>query len=108
RRGYQPYLTHVPLSYAALRAGDYEVTHAVYPSDALAAARWRGRTGRPAVLSYLGMSDREGLGEFRRGRDLMVAALRGCDAVVALSRSAADAFADTLGYPARVISPGVD
>jgi glycosyltransferase involved in cell wall biosynthesis len=36
------------------------------------------------------------------------AALRGCDAVVALSRHAAEEFERTLGYEARVIAPGVD
>ena len=50
-RWYEPYITHVPLSYAALRAGRYDVAHAVYATDALAAARWRRRTGRPALLS---------------------------------------------------------
>jgi len=103
----EPYLTHVPLSYAALRAGDYDLAHAVYPTDALAAARWRARTGRPAVLSYLGIPDREWLAYHRRGTVLRAAA-RGCDVVVALSRAAADAFALWLGYQAPVINPGVD
>ena len=65
-RMYEPYMTHVPLTYAALRAGDYDLAHAVYPTDALAAARWRKRTGRPAVLSYLGIPDREWLAHHRR------------------------------------------
>lgn len=108
RRLYEPYLTHVPLSYAALRAGDYDLAHAVHPPDALAAARWRRVTGRPALLSYLGVPDHAGLLE-RRGRlELIRSALRGCDAVVALSRYAADAFERWLGYQAPVIAPGVD
>jgi glycosyltransferase involved in cell wall biosynthesis len=108
RRGYEPYLTHVPLSYAALRTRRYDVAHAVYPADALAAARWSARTGRPAVLSYLGIPDRAGLRYRRRRLEVLQAALRGCAAVVALSRHAADAFAHWLGYEARVIAPGVD
>jgi glycosyltransferase involved in cell wall biosynthesis len=108
RRGYEPFLTHVPLSYVALRAGSYDVAHAVYPTDALAAARWRRRTGRPAILSYLGIPDLQGIREFRRRREVLLAALDGCDAVVALSAYAADAFRTWLGYDAPVIAPGVD
>lgn len=106
-RMFEPYLTHVPLTYAALRAGEYDVAHAVYANDALAAARWRRKTGRPAVLSYLGISNRAWLAERRRGAVLRVA-LRDCDRVVALSRHAAAAFARVLGYEAPVIEPGVD
>ncbi len=108
RRAYEPYLTHVPLSYAALRAGRYDLAHAVHAPDALAAARWRGRTGRPALLTYMGIPDHAGLRERRRRTECVLGALRGCDAVVALSRFAADAFARWLGYEARVIAPGVD
>jgi glycosyltransferase involved in cell wall biosynthesis len=108
RRGYEPYLTHLPLSYLALRLGSYDLAHAVYPPDALAAVRWKRRTGRPVVLSYLGIPDQPGLTEFRRRRDVVIRALRGCDAVIALSRYAARAFEQSLGYEARVISPGVN
>ena len=106
-RMYEPYMTHVPLTYAALRARDYDVTHAIYPTDALAAARWRRRTGRPAILSYLGIPDGKWLRE-RHRFEVLRAALAGCDAVVALSHHAAAAFERWLGYQARVIQPGVD
>ncbi len=108
RRLYEPYLTHVPLSYAALRAGSYDVAHAVHPPDALAAARWRERTGRPAILSYMGIPDHAGLLERRKRLEIVLGALERCDAVVALSRCAAGAFERWLGYSARVIPPGVD
>jgi glycosyltransferase involved in cell wall biosynthesis len=108
RRQYEPYLTHVPLSYMALSAGAYELAHAVYPADALAAIRWKKRTGRPALLSYMGIPDRRGLCERRRRLDVMRRAVKGCDAVVALSASAAEAFAYWLGVEARVIPPGVN
>ncbi len=107
RRMFEPYVTHVPLSYAALRMGDYDLAHAVYPTDAVAAARWRKRTGRPAILSYLGIPSREWMAGQRRGEVLRLA-LRGCDAVTALSRYAADAFERVLGYQAPVIAPGID
>jgi glycosyltransferase involved in cell wall biosynthesis len=108
RRGYEQYLTHVPLSYAALRAGGYAVAHAVYPTDALAAARWRTRSGRPALLSYLGIPDAAGLQERRWHRELVARALTDTDCVVALSEHAAAAFARSFGYSAPVIAPGVD
>jgi len=108
RRGYEPYLTHVPLSYAALRAARYDVAHAVHPPDAVAAARWSRRTGRPAILSYLGIPDRPGLREKRKRLETTLRALDGCAAVVALSAFAADEFRRTLGYDAPVIHPGVD
>jgi glycosyltransferase involved in cell wall biosynthesis len=108
RRHYQPYLTHVPLSYLALRAGSYDIGHAVYPTDALAAGHWRKRTGRPALMSYMGIPDRRGLCEFRGGIEIMLAAVRGCDAVVTLSRHAAEAAQRWLGREAHVIPPGVD
>jgi glycosyltransferase involved in cell wall biosynthesis len=104
---YEPYMTHVPLSYAALRAGRYDMAHAVYPNDALAAVRWRKRTGRPSVLTYLGIPSRTWLDE-RRRRQVLSIAIRRCDAVVALSRTAADGFEEEFGYQAPVINPGVD
>jgi glycosyltransferase involved in cell wall biosynthesis len=108
RRGFEPYLTHVPLSYGALRAGQDDIAHAMYPADALAAGRWRRRTGRPAVLSYMGIPDRRGLRQFRGRLEVLLRALESCDAVVALSAHAAEAFRYWLGYEPRVIPPGVD
>ena len=108
RRHYEPYLTHVPLSYAVLRAGHYDVAHAVHTADALAAARWKRKTRRPALMTYMGIPDRPGLRERRKRLKLMLAAVRDCDAVVALSDYAGEAFRRWLGYEARVIPPGVD
>jgi len=108
RRHYEPYLTHIPFSYLALRAGSYDLAHAVHPPDALAAIAWKQRTGRPALLSYMGIPDRRGLREYRRRLEITLRAVRGCDAVVALSRHAARAFEHWLGVEARVIPPGVN
>jgi glycosyltransferase involved in cell wall biosynthesis len=59
------------------------------------------------VLSYLGIPSADWLRERRRG-SVLGAAVRGCDAVTALSGYAADAFRRNLGYEAPVIPPGVD
>ena len=108
RRMYEPYLTHLPLSYAALRSRRFDLAHAVYPADSLAAIRWKRHTGRPVILSHMGIPNRVGLREKRKRLEVHLAALQGCDAVVALSEHSANAFRYWLGYEPRVIPPGVD
>ena len=108
RREYEAFMTHTPLTRLALARGEYDIAHAVYPTDALAAARWRKRSGRPAVLSYLGTPERADLRAKRRRLEILQSAIEGCDAVVALSHHAAEGFQRWLGYQARVIEPGVD
>jgi glycosyltransferase involved in cell wall biosynthesis len=108
RRGYESYLTHVPLTYLALRSEHYDVAHALFPTDALAAARWRRRTRRPAVLSYMGIPTRRWLAASKGRRSVLSRASAGCDAVVALSQYAAREFRESLGREVRVIHPGVD
>lgn len=108
RRNYEPHLTHVPLSYLALKRGGYDIAHAVYPADALAAARWSSATGRPAILSYLGLPHRASLMAYRLRLEVTERAVAGVDVVTALSWTAADAFQRWLGVEARVIHPGVD
>jgi glycosyltransferase involved in cell wall biosynthesis len=108
RRRFESHLTHVPLAYRELARGQDDVAVAVYPTDALAAARWTQRTGRPSVLAYLGIPDRRALVD-RRGRlAIMRRVTRDCTAVTALSAAAADAFERWLGVEATVIAPGVD
>lgn len=108
RRQLEHHLTHAPFSYLALSAGDDELAHAVYPTDALAAARWSARTGRPSVLSYMGVPDHPRLMARRWRLEITLRALEGVTAVTAVSRSAADAFGRWLGLEPRVIHPGVD
>ncbi len=106
RRMFEPHLSHVPFSYAALRAGDYDVAHAIYPPDGVAGVRWGRRTGRPAILSYMGIPDPEWLVQ-RHRLQVLRANLRGGAATVALSHHAAGVFERTLGYRPAVIAPGV-
>jgi len=108
RRRFEQHLTHVPLSYAALRLGGDDLAHALYATDALAAARWSSRTGRPSVFSFMGIPNHVWLGERRRRPEILRAAAHGCDATVAVSRAAAVALEHWLGIEARVIPPGVD
>ena len=107
RRGVAPHLTHLPFSYAALRTGRFDVAHALHPADGLASARWARTTGRPAILSIMGIADRAAVagtpGVARNARR----AAAGSGAVVALSRAAADSLERVLGIRAEVIAPGV-
>jgi glycosyltransferase involved in cell wall biosynthesis len=105
---WEDHLLHVPGSYLTLRRGDHDVAHALYPTDALAAARWSAETARPAVHSFMGIPHRQGLAN-RRGRvEIVRRAIAGTGATVALSGAARDGFARWLGVDARVIHPGVD
>lgn len=108
RRRFEEHLTHLPFAYAALRTGRDDVAHAMFPTDALVAARWARATGRPSILSYMGIPDHEGLRYKRRRLEITQRCLRECDAVVALSRAAADAFDRWLGAEVHVIEPGVN
>lgn len=102
------YVTHAPLSYGRLRRGRFDLVHALYPIDALAANRWGAVTGRPAVFSMMGIPVREYLAEHRRRTALIRRAVAGAAAVTALSDAARSAFRRELGVDARVIAPGVD
>ena len=104
RRGFEPWLTHLPATWLDLRRGDDHVAHALYPTDGVAALR----AGRPLVLSAMGMADRAWVAGARWRPELVTEAMRGAGAVVALSAAARDALWRWLGVEARVIAPGVD
>ena len=108
RRNMEDHLLHVPLTYVALRARPFDIAHAIHPSDAIAAGRFTRATGRPSVLSFLGIPNHMGLMYRRRRLELMSKVLKECSAVTALSQTVANEFWRTLGYEARVIYPGVD
>lgn len=107
-RGFAAHLTHVPFSYLSLRAGDDDVAHALYPTDALAAVRWSQRTGRPAIVTFMGQAERASLAGRRWAAEIALRAAGGAAAVVALSEAAAASLHRWLGIDARVINLGVD
>jgi glycosyltransferase involved in cell wall biosynthesis len=108
RREFEPYLTHLPASYAALRLGGYDLAHAWSTTDALVAARWRRRTGRPVVHSYHGIPDHVGLFDKRKRLAITLRAIAGSDVTVALGRYAAGEFRRWLGVETPIIPPPVD
>jgi glycosyltransferase involved in cell wall biosynthesis len=107
-RRIEPNLSHVPFTYGSLVAGDFDVAHAFYPTDALAALRWARKTGRPAVFSYMGHPSRQMLATYRLRRAMLERVITESAAVVALSRSARDAMWRWFGIESRVIYPRVD
>ena len=108
RLGFESYLTHAPLSLGSLRRSGPDVAHALHHADALAAARWSRETGRPAVLSFMGIPPEEGFGHRRLHGRVMERAVAGTGELVVLSQAAAGRFERLLGVRARVIPPGVD
>jgi len=104
RRGFEPWLTHLPATWLDLRRGEDDLAHALYPTDGVAALR----ADRPLVLSAMGMADRAWVAGARRRPELVAEAMRGAGAVVALSAAARDGLWRWLGVEARVIAPGVD
>jgi glycosyltransferase involved in cell wall biosynthesis len=108
RRQLEDYLTHLPASYVALRLGRYDVAHAWYVTDALVAARYKARTGRPAVHSYMGIPDHTGITLKRKRLEITQRALRECDVTVSLAHSVAAEFYRWFGVETPVIQPPVD
>lgn len=108
RRNLELHLTHAPFTYMSLRGGSDDVAQALFVTDALAAARWTRRTGRPSIYSYMGIPNRIGLTDRRLRLRLTRRAVRDVTAVTALSRVAAEAFWTQLRVEARVIHPGID
>ena len=107
-RKYDDHLTHLPLAALELRRACPDVAVACHHADGVVAARWRGRTGRPAVFSFMGLPQRDHLVHRRLRLESTLASAAGASVTVALSRAAADAFWSVLGVEARVIHPGVD
>ena len=105
RRWRQPHLTHVPFTYGSLMRGRFDVAHALYPTDAVAALRWSRRRRRPAVFSAMGIPPR-GIGGHRLAT--VRRALEEPAATVALSRAAAAAISARFEVEPTVIHPGVD
>ena len=104
RRRFEDHLTHVPLSYLALRRGNDDVVHAFHHSDAQAAIR----SGRPSVFTFMGVPHRTGLANRRKRLELVVSAIERSDVTVAISEAAARGFRKWLGVDPHVIHPGVD
>lgn len=107
-RQVQEYITHLPWTYLALRAGSDDLAWASFPTDACAALRWREVSGKPVVFSYNGLPNREVFAA-RRGRlKVLTRAIYGADELVVLSQTAAAAMERWFGRRPRVIYPGVD
>jgi phosphatidylinositol alpha-mannosyltransferase len=104
RLGFDDFWTHVPALAAELRRADDDLVHAFYPTDGIVAARWSRRSGRPSLLSMMGVPNPSARLRF----DALARAARAATAVTALSRWAAEGLWWRYGVEARVLYPGVD
>ena len=108
RRMHEHYMGHLPFEYLALQKLGGDIVHAWYQTDGLVAARWRRKTGTPAVFSYMGVPDHAGLTWRRKRIEITVDAVKGTDAVVGVSEFVARAFKRWLGVDAHTIYPPID
>jgi glycosyltransferase involved in cell wall biosynthesis len=106
---YDPYIGAVPATMRELLRGEFELAHALYPTDAWTAHLARRAGGPPYVFSVHGIVNREYLVRRRYRLDQILAAADGAAAVSALSDAAAEplrryAIADPLILPGGVIA----
>jgi len=104
RRALQDNLTHLPFVARTLARERFDVVHAFHPSDALVALR----TGRPAVLTLVGLPRPQTLANRWLRPQVLERAVHGSDELVTISRAAQAAAQRWLGRGGRVIYPGTD
>jgi glycosyltransferase involved in cell wall biosynthesis len=104
RHRFDDYWTHVPWSFRSLVRGDYDLAHAFYPTDALAAAQWGRLARRPTIFSVMGIPNPL----IRIRFDSQPRAARACSIVTVDSQAVADAFLSKWKIETRVVYPGVD
>jgi glycosyltransferase involved in cell wall biosynthesis len=106
---YDPYIGAVPATMRELLRGEFELAHALYPTDAWTAHLARRVGGPPYIFSVHGIVNREYLVRRRYRLDQFQAAAEGAAAVSALSDAAAEplrryAIADPVILPGGVIA----
>lgn len=104
RRALQDHLTHLPFVARTLARERFDVVHAFHPSDALVALR----SGRPAVLTLVGLPRSEALANRWLRPQALERAVFDSDEVVTISAAAQAAAQRWLGRGGRVIHPGTD
>lgn len=108
RRMYEHHMGHLPFEALALERVGGDIAHAWYQTDALVAGRWRRKTGKPAIFSYMGVPDHAGLTWRRRRVEITAKAVKETDAVVGVSKYVAANFKRWLGVDAHAIYPPID
>jgi len=98
---------HLPALAAHLHRRPPDVAHAFFVGEGLAALAWGRATGRPVLLSVMGLPHERSYGGRRQARAAARVARR-VDGVVAISTAVADGVRAHLGGRVEVIHPGVD
>jgi glycosyltransferase involved in cell wall biosynthesis len=101
RRRFDDFWTQVPAALRSLRAGGFDLAHAFYPTEALAATYWRGG---PTIFSVMGIPNPL----IRIRLDSQPRAARRSAVTTVDSRAVADAFFYRWGLETEVVYPGVD
>lgn len=87
---YDEHVGAIPATLRELLRGEFELAHALYPTDAWTARLARRRGGPPYVLSIHGIVNRQFLVRRRRRLEMLEAAARDAAAVTALSEAGAE------------------
>ena len=103
-RRFDDFWTHTPFAYRSLVRGSFDLAHSFYPTDALAAALWGRRAGKPTVMSVMGIPNPL----IKVRLDAQPRAARAADVTTVLSKAVRDAFFWRWGIETRVLYPGVD
>lgn len=103
-RGFEHYLPTLPDAIVRVARGGYDLAHAFFPVQGLAAAWARRVGGPPVVLSLMGIPSHTSR---RLRRPVLRAAMAGAHATTVLSSAAAESFRRELGLEARVLPAGV-
>ena len=104
-RGFASPLTHVPLAYAELVRGTFDVAHAFTPQDAAASLAWCRRSGRPVVFTPAVAPDRSTVADGRLRLRLLEQALRDADAITAPDEPVRAAVERWLAIDAPLLAP---
>ena len=107
-RFYEHYIETVPSAVARLARGGFDVAHAFFPTDGLAAALARRLGGPPYVLSLHGIPTRGYLVSRRYRLELLRRAIDEAGELTVLSEAAADAVRGYLFREPLIVPGGVD
>lgn len=106
-RAYEHHVTGIPNSIRGLVRGDFDVAHALFLTDAWAAARARPLGGPPFVFSLNGIPVREYLVRRRYRLEMLATAIAAASRVSVLSEAAAEPMRRYLLHNPAVLPPGV-
>jgi len=104
---YEYFLENVPNAARAVLGGEFDVAHALFPSDAWAAAQAHRVGGPPVIFSFHGIATREYLVARRYRLEMLRSAVERSAATTVLSEAAAEPFRRYLLRSPSILPGGV-